>query len=121
MQLSTPEFMLEVREQTDSPLQMLCLILTVVIMVPVCEELVFRGLAYARLERSRVGKSGAVLITSVVFTLLHLQYQLIDMLLIFPLALLLGLVRYKTSNLVYCILLHATVNSVATIGLFMVT
>jgi len=116
--IDTPQFMLDVKSQTNSTFDMLMLVLGVCIVAPIIEEIFFRGLAYARLVKSRVGVAGAIMITSLVFTVIHTQYDFTVLMILFLLAFLLGYVRYKTSNIFYCIALHMQINILSTIELF---
>jgi membrane protease YdiL (CAAX protease family) len=48
-----------------------------VLLAPVGEELVFRGILYGRLAGTSLGKVGAVLVCAVVFGLLHVRYGML--------------------------------------------
>lgn len=77
------------------------------LLAPVLEEWLFRGL-WLRGMLDRYPPLTAIGITSVVFALIHGQsWQILFAL---PLGMLLGYVFYRTHNLVYTILLHATNN-----------
>ena len=86
---------------------------------PIFEELVFRGFIFARLQRSVLGKSGALILTSLIFTLIHSQYQGIELFALFTFAILLGLIRIKTNNIKYCILIHALNNTLSLMALYL--
>lgn len=116
--IDTPQFMLDLKSQTNSTFDMLMLVLGVCIVAPIIEEIIFRGLAYSRLIRSRAGITGTIIITSLVFTIIHTQYDTIVLLILLPSAFLLGYVRYRTGNLAYCIALHMQLNVLSTIELF---
>lgn len=118
LQISTPQFMLELQAQTQTAVDMALLVLGIGFFVPLFEELVFRGVIYQRLVQSRAGVSGAVLITSLVFTAVHTQYEFSVLALLSVSAFLLGYVRYKTDNLLYCIALHMQLNLLSIISLF---
>lgn len=118
LSIDTPQFMLDVKSQTHSTFDMLMLVLGICIVAPITEEVIFRGLAYARLVQSRVGVTGAVIITSLIFTAIHTQYDFIVLIILSLFSLLLAYVRYKTGNLVYCIVLHMQLNILSTIKLF---
>lgn len=121
LSIDTPQFMLDVKAQTTTSFDILMLVLGICIVAPIVEEVIFRGLAYARLVQSRAGVSGAIIITSLVFTMIHFQYDfdILGVLLVF--AFILGYVRYKTGNLVYCIILHMQLNIFSTVELFLFT
>lgn len=113
-----PESMLEVKNNVQKSKDFVLVLLTICIIAPVVEELIFRGMAYRRIEQSRFGAKGAVVITSLVFTLVHIQYSWLVLLLLLPGSFLLGLIRYKTANLYYCIAAHIWMNLLSTVLLF---
>ncbi|MCD7841730.1 MAG: CPBP family intramembrane metalloprotease, partial [Lachnospiraceae bacterium] len=80
------------------------------LLVPVTEELVFRGLTYRRM-RTRMQTYQAVVISALLFALYH--GNPIQMLYAFPMALLLALLYEKSGSLVYPILLHIGANLTA--------
>ena len=93
------------------------LFLTLCIVVPVLEELVFRGLIQGYLrqfdpgQKAILGISAANLLTSLLFVLLHwLTRDGYSALLVFLPSLYLGLVRDRTSSIVMCILIHGLWN-----------
>lgn len=90
--------------------------LTLVVLAPVLEELVFRGYLFKAWRHSWLGASGTILLTSVLFLSLHLgQYGWAIMGQLFVFAVILGLAREKTGSLVTPWLLHLLNNLVATI------
>ncbi len=88
------------------------LILGVGIIGPIFEELLFRGFMYEGIAR-KMGGQAAVLLTSILFTLIHLQYSWSVLLLLFPLGLLLGYSRMYSKSLAVPITLHIINNIVA--------
>ncbi len=119
LSIDTPQFMLDVKAQTHNAFDILMVVVGICLVAPIIEEMIFRGLAYARLEQSRLGAPGAILVTSLIFTLIHLQYDMVVLSLLAIFAFLLGYVRYKTNNLLYCIALHMLYNTIATIELYL--
>lgn len=110
---------------TDESLPLL--IFAIVVVAPIYEELVFRGLIFGgllhhhraeqtpiRLVGFSIAKSTlmASLISSLLFTLVHLQYDLLGMTVIFAMALLFCFIRVKY-GLVMAILMHMVNNGVA--------
>ena len=91
--------------------------IALVIVAPIFEELIFRGYIFSKLQATKVGNYGAVIITAVVFTAIHNHYQIFELLDIFVLAILLSFVRLKANNLYYCIIIHMVNNLVAFIVL----
>lgn len=110
---------------TDESLPLL--MFAIVVVAPIYEELVFRGLIFGgllhrhraeqtpiRLVGFSIAKSTlmASLISSLLFTLVHLQYDLLGMTVIFAMALLFCYIRVKY-GLVMAILMHMVNNGVA--------
>jgi membrane protease YdiL (CAAX protease family) len=54
-------------------------------------------------------------LTSLAWTLVHLQYGAYELAIVFALGVLLGIVRLKTGSLWSCLFMHAFLNLVATI------
>ena len=80
----------------------------IVLLAPVAEELLFRGLLFHRLVAwSAVA---AVLIPAVLFSVLHLQYSVPDMVLIFVDGVFLGIVRWATGSTYLTIAMHVAGN-----------
>jgi len=117
LSIDTPQFMLDVKSQTHSIYDIFMLVLGICIVAPIVEEVIFRGLAYARFATSRIGVTGAIIVTSLFFAIIHVQYDFIVLAILSPFAFLLGYVRYKTGNLIYCIALHMQLNILSTIEL----
>ena len=84
--------------------------LSVVIVGPVVEEILFRGLIYGALEK-RLRVFGAILVSSFLFALVHLQ--VVYFIPIFCLGLVLGWARWKANSLGLPILIHVLNNGVA--------
>jgi len=91
--------------------------IAVVVFAPFFEEWFFRGFVFAGLSRSFLQPAGAILVTSLVFALLHaLQYNLIGVATVFVLGLAFGIVRYKTGSLWSTMILHAAWNLIGMVG-----
>jgi membrane protease YdiL (CAAX protease family) len=107
----TPSFMLDFLESIDTGLEITLLILTVGIVGPFFEEIIFRGIAFYKLEQISLNPTFIILITSLAFTLIHSQYEQIEVfILLFLSSCLLGLIRYVSGNLWYCIFGHMVMN-----------
>jgi membrane protease YdiL (CAAX protease family) len=107
-----PDFMVRAMETAVIPP---LLWLAVVVGAPVSEEFFFRGFLFEGLRHSKLRAPGAVLLTSLVWTVIHQQYDMWQMMWIFTAGILLGIARVKTGSLILCILLHALMNLIATI------
>ena len=114
MEVALPDFMLEVKAQTNSLLAKIMLFLAVVFIGPIFEEVVFRGVAFYRLKKTALGAIGAIIIPSIVFTLIHGQYDQVEIFIsLFVFSCLVGLLRHLSGNLWYCIIAHMICNLLA--------
>jgi membrane protease YdiL (CAAX protease family) len=86
------------------------------VIAPVAEEIFFRGFLYGGLRR-RIGILGAMLVSSVFFTALHLSLELFVP--IFVLGLFLAWLYEYTGSLYPGILLHASNNAISLILFFL--
>ncbi len=101
-----------------SPAQLRLLILFVAVIGPLVEEIFFRGFLYRALRR-KMGVSFALLISAVLFSLIHFNVMVF-----FPilwLGIILGLLLEKTGSLVPCVIMHIMVNSISLTMLFLLT
>ena len=88
----------------------------VVVFAPAFEELFFRGFIFVGLQASKIGVAGTIILTSVAWALLHLQYDLGGITTIFVLGLVFGIVRWKTNSLWSTLFLHAVWNLMALVA-----
>ncbi|KMO83252.1 CPBP family intramembrane metalloprotease [Mycolicibacterium chubuense] len=79
----------------------------VVVVAPVCEEIIFRGLLWGAVEQ-RWGRWVALGVTTVVFAIAHLEWQRAPLLLVIGLPI--GLARLYGGTLVASIVAHAIAN-----------
>ena len=84
--------------------------IAVVIFAPVAEELVFRGFLHRGWAVSRLGASGTVVLTSLLWALLHQQYTWLGIVYIFCVGLTLGWLRERSGSTTTTIALHALTN-----------
>ena len=97
------------------------LIFAMVIVAPIYEELIFRGLLWSAIAEQFTGATykeqrGAVvasLVTSVIFAVIHLQYGIYEIGTIVVLALIFCYARIKSGSLVLPMLLHVVNNGAA--------
>lgn len=94
---------------------------TLVIAAPLFEELLFRGLMFRGLLETRLKLVGAALVTSALWSMLHVQYDFYGIASIFAGGLLLSAARYFTGSVIVCILMHATMNLIATLEVIAVS
>lgn len=87
-----------------------------IVLAPVLEELVFRGYLFKAWRATKLGFSGTLLLTSVLFMLLHAgQYHPVLLLQLFVLALILGVARERTGSVTVPIAIHTANNAFACI------
>jgi hypothetical protein len=86
--------------------------LALIVTAPITEEIAFRGFIYRGFAASRLGTIGAVAISSLIFTAIHIQYDLFTLGGVLLLALLLGTVRAVSGSTLLTISMHALNNGV---------
>jgi membrane protease YdiL (CAAX protease family) len=107
-----PELQPQLRELARDPDLALSFIVAAVVLAPVAEELVYRGMLYQAL-RDRFGIWPGIGLSSLIFTLLHLEYgreldvNLLLFITVFPLSLLLAWVFERRGSLLLPIGMHA--------------
>jgi hypothetical protein len=84
----------------------------IVIAAPVYEELLFRGFAFKGLLESKAGAIGAVMITGLVWSVIHLQYDIAQIFGIFVAGVVIGLARLNTKSIYPSVLMHSAMNLV---------
>ncbi|MFC1988246.1 lysostaphin resistance A-like protein [Chloroflexota bacterium] len=88
--------------------------LNIVVFAPALEEAFFRGFIFAGFRRSRIGVAGTIIITSLVWTLLHLwQYDIYDLGSLFAFGIVVGVIREKTNSIWGAFIPHSINNFVA--------
>jgi len=106
-----PEFMVRAYESAGfAPLFWMA----IVVVAPVSEEILFRGFLFEGICHSRLGPSGAVAMTALFWSLVHVQYDWYGVSTIFISGLLLGFVRLKTQSVWATSCLHSLMNFIAT-------
>jgi membrane protease YdiL (CAAX protease family) len=100
--------------QTESVVQAVMLVFVAACLVPLAEEMFFRGALYGALRRSGRSAVAAGTVTSIGFAVSHLDPKL--WLPILFVAGLLGFLRVLTGSLLPCLGLHVGFNSVTVIG-----
>lgn len=104
--------MVAMATSTDVPL---FLYLGVGIGAPLVEEFIFRGTLWRGWRASRLGFWGTLVVTSFLWSILHVQYPMIIICYIFVLGLLLGWAREKTGSIWVPVWMHALNNGLATL------
>ncbi|MEW6349588.1 MAG: CPBP family intramembrane glutamic endopeptidase [Thermodesulfobacteriota bacterium] len=82
---------------------------------PVYEEVLFRGFMFRGIAASPLGPAGAVVLTAVVWSAAHFQYEHFELGMLIAFGLVLGMARLRTRSLLPCIAMHAVFNLLAAI------
>lgn len=106
-----------------SLLGMISLFVMIVIASPLLEETVFRGWLWQLASQTRLGPFGAALVTSLIFTMLHItpSVQSVSLLSIFSIAMIAAWMRHHYHSLWPAIVLHSVFNACQFIGLLWIT
>jgi uncharacterized protein len=86
---------------------------TLLVAAPVFEEIFFRGFMFRGIEQSRLGGVGAIVITSVTFTAMHVQYHAYELVWVLVLGVLTGVARWKSGSVYLTIVIHAFANLIS--------
>jgi uncharacterized protein len=110
-----PGFMGDVLKSARADGALWLLVAAFCVAAPVSEELLARGFLYRGWSESFLGPVGAVILSSVVWTALHLQYDWFFFGEVFSIGLLLGYLRYRTNSTWLTIFVHGLNNMAATL------
>ena len=78
---------------------------------PVAEEVLFRGFLFPGLLESRLRAPGTILLTSLIFALVHAgQYDWVDLLQVGTVGILLGIARVRSGTLLAPLAMHVALN-----------
>jgi uncharacterized protein len=80
------------------------------VFVPISEEFVVRGFLFRGWSQSFLGPVGAIVLTSAVWTALHIQYNAFYLSEIFAIGLVLGFFRWQTGSTWLTTIVHAAIN-----------
>lgn len=115
----TPGFMGEVLQSARADGALWLLAIAFCIAAPVSEELFSRGFLYRGWSESFLGAPGGILLSSIVWTALHLQYDWFFFGEVFSIGLLLGFLRYRFNSTWLTIFVHGVNNLAAVVQTFM--
>jgi hypothetical protein len=113
-----PTFMMNITYPNDA--SKILLVLGVAFFAPVLEEVIFRGFLLKGLSNSFLGVWGAIIVSSVVWAMIHFQYELVYLMMIFVIGLFFGYAKVKTNSLFIPILMHILFNLMAMLELYSV-
>jgi membrane protease YdiL (CAAX protease family) len=104
----------------SAPPTLLALVLHVFalsVIAPAYEEMVYRGLVYRGLAGTGLGIAGAIVVTALIWALLHFDKSWIGITVTFIYGLALGILRWRTHSTWVTIAVHATQNSIVSAAL----
>ncbi len=103
----SPQFLVQAYAHPGS---LLLLWFSIVLAGPIAEEMLFRGLVLPSWAVSWMGPWGAVALVAFLFAAVHIQYDLYNQMLVFLIAVLLGIARIQTGSLLTPIAMHVLIN-----------
>jgi membrane protease YdiL (CAAX protease family) len=110
-----PGFMGEVLESARADGALWLLVFAFTVAAPVTEEFFARGFLYRGWSESFLGPVGAIILSSVVWTALHLQYDWFFFGEVFSIGLLLGYLRYRSNSTWLTVIVHGLNNLAAVV------
>jgi CAAX protease family protein len=93
------------------PWQVVLIRLEVSVVTPIWEEIVYRGLLYRGIERSRLGAVGAVVVITIVFSLCHFRPSWFSVLFLMSTGLGFTLLRARSGSVLPSIAAHGLANA----------
>src|SRR6266478_7226725 len=108
-----PGFMGEVLNSARADGSLWLLVIAFVVAAPISEEFFARGLLYRGWSESFLGPVGAIVLSSLVWTALHLQYDWFFFGEVFSIGLLLGYLRYRFNSTWLTVIVHGLNNLAA--------
>jgi uncharacterized protein len=117
----TPGFMGDVLQSAKADGALWLLVLAFCVAAPVSEELFARGFLYRGWSESFLRAPGAILLSSLVWTALHLQYDWFFFGEVFCIGLLFGYIRYRSNSTWLTIILHGLNNLAAVIQTMLIS
>jgi len=111
----TPGFMGDVLQSARADGALWLLVVAFCVAAPVSEELFARGFLYRGWSETFLGPAGAILLSSLVWTALHLQYDWFFFGEVFSIGLLLGYLRYRFHSTWLTIFVHGLNNLAAVV------
>jgi hypothetical protein len=104
-----PPFQVEAYQSAKDAGWMLGLMLAIIVVAPIGEEVAFRGFLYRGLVRPGYERL-AIVVISLAWALLHIQYDWLGMMQIFAAGLTLGWFRWASGSTTLTIIMHVLIN-----------
>jgi len=111
----TPGFMGDVLKSARADGALWVLLVAFCVAAPISEEFFARGFLYRGWSETFLRPAGAIVLSSIAWTALHLQYDLFFLGEVFSIGLLFGYLRYRTGSTWLTIVLHGVNNLAATL------
>ena len=111
----TPGFMGDVLKSAQADGALWLLVIAFCVAAPMSEEFFARGFLYRGWSESFLRPAGAIILSSLAWTALHLQYDWFFFGEVFSIGLLFGYLRYRTGSTWLTIVLHGLNNLAATL------
>ena len=105
-----PSFVVDVYQSAQSQGSMLLLWLAIVIAAPVAEEIIFRGFIFRGWVRPTQRPMLGILIVTLLFTIIHIQYNWFGLLQVFMIGLLLTWTRWRSGSTLLPMVMHVIAN-----------
>ncbi|TWB55850.1 hypothetical protein FBZ94_107372 [Bradyrhizobium sacchari] len=112
---ATPGFMTDLLKSGRDTGAALLLLVAFSVAAPMSEEVLARGFLFRGWSASFLRVSGAILLSSLVWTIVHLQYDLYFLAEVFTIGLWFGYMRHRAGSLWLTIILHALNNMTAVV------
>ncbi|MGY8682512.1 CPBP family intramembrane glutamic endopeptidase [Bradyrhizobium sp. UFLA05-153] len=112
---ATPGFMTDLLKSGRDKGAATMLVLSFSIAAPMSEEVIARGFLYRGWSESFLRVPGAIILSSLVWTAVHLQYDMYFLAEVFSIGLWFGYMRYRGNSLWLTIVLHALNNLTAVV------
>lgn len=109
-----PGFMVDVLKSARADGGLWLLIIAFSVAAPLAEELLARGFLYRGWSESVLRPGGAILLSALAWTALHLQYEMFFFMQVLSIGVLFGYLRYRTGSTWLTIILHGINNFAAT-------
>ncbi len=116
-----PGFMGDVMKSAREDRALWLLVIAFCVAAPMSEEFFARGFLYRGWSESFLRPVGAIVLSSLAWTVLHLQYDLFFLGQVFTIGVLLGYLRYRTGSTWLTVVLHGLNNFAATVQTFFMT
>jgi uncharacterized protein len=110
-----PGFMGDVLKSARADGALLLLVVAFCVAAPITEEFFARGFLYRGWSESFLRPVGAIILSSLVWTGLHLQYDWFFLGEVFSIGLLLGYLRYRSNSIWLTVILHGLNNLAAVV------